>query len=65
MANMSYCRFQNTCADLADCLEHIDDEDVSISIKEKVAREELINICVEILERLGYEVISPEGDTHE
>jgi len=26
MANMSYCRFENTYNDLKDCLEHINDE---------------------------------------
>ncbi len=27
MANMGYCRFENTVRDMEDCLEHIDDFD--------------------------------------
>ena len=26
MANMGYCRFENTLSDLRDCLNHLDDE---------------------------------------
>jgi hypothetical protein len=28
MANMSYCRFQNTLGDLLDCLDHLRDDDL-------------------------------------
>jgi hypothetical protein len=48
MANMSYCRFQNTLSDLRDCEEHIDDNDLSES--EKRAKEKLINLCKKIAE---------------
>ena len=53
MANMSYCRFQNTLVDLVDCLENIDEE---VSKHEERARNELIATCVEILEAKGYTV---------
>lgn len=53
MANMSYCRFQNTLIDLVDCLENIDEE---VSKHEEHARNELIATCVEILEAKGYAV---------
>jgi len=43
MANMSYCRFQNTLQDLKDCWEHIDDEDLSFD--EMKARNKLILVC--------------------
>lgn len=29
MANMSYCRFENTFLDLKDCTEHMEDTDLS------------------------------------
>jgi hypothetical protein len=54
MANMSYCRFENTRDNLRDCLEHINDEDVSKA--ESKARERLIKICIEIIEDCGGEV---------
>ena len=47
MANMSYCRFQNTARDLDDCLEHINDEDMSKD--ERRARARLISLCEKIL----------------
>jgi hypothetical protein len=53
MANMSYCRFQNTLVDLVDCQEHVHDE---VSKHEEHARNELIATCVEILEAKGYAV---------
>lgn len=58
MSNMSYCRFQNTLSDLKDCAEHIEDDDLSKD--EQFARNELEEVCVEILETLGYEVINPQ-----
>lgn len=48
MANMSYCRFQNTLSDLIDCYKHIDDRDL-LECEEK-ARKNLITICREIAE---------------
>lgn len=59
MANMSYCRFQNTVSDLRDCadvlrdiadLEDIDSED------EQRAAKRLIRLCCEIAEGWGGEV---------
>ena len=29
MPNMGYCRFNNTLNDLYDCIEHLDDDDLS------------------------------------
>jgi len=43
---MSYCRFQNTLADLQDCKEHINDQD--LSSEELKAKQEMIGICSEI-----------------
>ena len=30
MANLSYCRFQNTARDLSDCVEAIDNHEIDI-----------------------------------
>lgn len=46
MANMSYCRFQNTLMDLQDCYENMDDED--LSEEEERARTHLIEACLNL-----------------
>ncbi len=48
MSNMSYCRFENTLRDLLDCQEHFDDED--LSPREKLERDQMLEICKEIVE---------------
>lgn len=48
MSNMSYCRFENTVSDLADCRDHINDDDLSGD--EERARESLMDICRDILD---------------
>jgi hypothetical protein len=54
MANMSYCRFENTLADLKDCYEHINDElDEEVNPEEVYARETLISLCKRITEEVG------------
>ena len=40
MANMSYCRFQNTVMDLEDCLEKIDENGSINETLEQLSREE-------------------------
>jgi hypothetical protein len=47
MANMSYCRFQNTLEDLRDCRDNMDDD---LSEDEAWARKRLIEVCKEIAE---------------
>ena len=58
MANMEYCRFTNTREDLQDCLEHMDDEDVSSD--EQRARRAIIRLAVTMAldygETIGIEV---------
>lgn len=46
MANMSYCRFENTLADLKDCRDNMEEEPESES--EKKARLQLIKLCKSI-----------------
>lgn len=48
MANMSYCRFENTANDLADCLEHF--EDCNLSSYEANARRRILRMAQEIVE---------------
>jgi len=47
MSNMSYCRFQNTVADVRDCWDNIHD---SLSGAEFDARNKLIELCKRIAE---------------
>lgn len=58
MANMSYCRFQNTNLDLRDCLENMDDNELSYD--ENVARWTLIKKCVQIAADYGDEADLPK-----
>jgi hypothetical protein len=53
MANMSYCRFENTYHDLNDCYRNIDDTDLSET--EARFRKRLIELC-----QLIGEVADPE-----
>lgn len=47
MANMGYCRFQNTLLDLFDCEDHLNDHDLNDD--EKYARANLIEVCRRIV----------------
>ena len=59
MANMSYCRFENTLNDLRDCFESIDDED--LSKREALCRSALIKLCAKILTSQGFDVLDKDG----
>jgi hypothetical protein len=50
MANMSYCRFENTFKDLQDCYMNMDDID---NTSEHQYREKLIQLCKEIVSDYG------------
>ncbi len=51
MANMSYCRFQNTVSDFADCLHALEDENFeSLSKNERRAAKQLIDLARELIE---------------
>jgi hypothetical protein len=51
MANMSYCRFQNTVGDLRDCYDNWDDED--LSEEEVRAQRSLMRLCQDIVADYG------------
>ncbi len=55
--NMSYCRFRNTLADLQDCHYNLLDDDLSPA--EEWAREQLIEVCRQIVETTA-EVVPPD-----
>ncbi len=46
MANMSYCRFENTLRDLRDCYNNMDSNDLNKS--EFYERRHLIKLCMSI-----------------
>ena len=48
MGNMSYCRFENTMADLKDCLRNIDHK--AENNRDESARQEMIELFREIYE---------------
>lgn len=48
MANMSYCRFQNTLLDLQDCMSHLEDAPEDLSDDERIARAHLIELCANV-----------------
>ena len=52
MVNMSYCRFQNTLADLSDCVEFIHDDAAlaEASFAERKACAKLVALCKSIAE---------------
>jgi hypothetical protein len=54
MSNMSYCRFENTYHDLQDCMESMDDDDLSTS--EEEYRRRLIQLSKQIAEEYGNEM---------
>lgn len=57
MANMSYCRFENTVQDMEDCLEHMDTplEDLS-SDYERSARKKIVEVARDIIDAYGHEI---------
>jgi hypothetical protein len=48
MSNMSYCRFENTVADLEDCFDHMDENMDDKSDLEQRAGKKLIDLCCDI-----------------
>lgn len=57
MANMSYCRFENTLNDFYDCIENIDSLDEESSKSEFEAREALIYAAQHLLVKLGFDYL--------
>ncbi len=55
MANMSYCRFENTSSDVEDCVIALQEaeclEDMDLSSYEKSALHRMYDLCKEFIER--------------
>ena len=58
MANMSYCRFENTYRDLIDVEDHFDDENLSAS--EEAYRIRILQTCKRIVEDFKEELCQQE-----
>lgn len=61
MGNMSYCRFENTAQDIADCIEALDANNWDIedmiknasSDREKIGMRNFIRLCRNVAENLN------------
>lgn len=59
MANMSYCRFENTLSDLKDCYNALEDardypeENHKLSKDEQRAKDSLIELCRKLVDQFG------------
>lgn len=58
MANMSYCRFENTANDLRDCVYAIEEGEYNngISVSERRGLEEIIELAHQLVNELEYDV---------
>jgi hypothetical protein len=61
MANMSYCRFNNTLQDLWDCYYNMDD---NLGEREASARRGMIELCRDIVEEYSY-LLEKEEETED
>lgn len=52
MSNMSYCRFNNTCIDLIDCITALEDREIS-SDEEKTKAKKMLKTFLEFCEYEG------------
>ena len=59
MANMSYCRFENTLEDLRDCRDNLDDN-LSNTKREARARIELVKVCQQIVDHADLDTYQEE-----
>ena len=53
MSNMSYCRYENTWADLRDCYEAMNDGIDGLSPTEAKYRARIITLCEDIVADFG------------
>lgn len=67
MTNMSYCRFENTLADLRDCYEQIEsllegdpETDQVTSDRERRARIALVELCFDVVARFEDEGVEAD-----
>lgn len=53
MSNMSYCRFQNTAKDLADCQEALEEGTEDLEGDELRAKKRLVEMCRDVANSHG------------
>ena len=56
MANMSYCRWQNTSLDLRDCASTLEESDEDLSKDEQLERMQVFTTIADMLDALGIDV---------
>lgn len=61
MANMSYCRFENTIGDLRDCVEAIDTGDC-LSEREAKFAKKMVQVCKDFLKAVKENGIHADED---
>ena len=62
MANMSYCRFENTYRNLMDCYNNINDQ---LSDREHSYRERLVELCQSIVDEYDSDWITSQVEENE
>lgn len=67
MANMSYCRFRNTLADLADCKDALEEllsggDIEQVSDEERRARVDLVEMCFDVVELFRAEGVEDDAN---
>lgn len=58
--NMGYVRFQNTVDDMADCFDHLYDED--LSEPERKARNYFLLMCKQVVDEFPFEIEQAEKE---
>jgi hypothetical protein len=53
MANMGYCRFQNTLIDLRDCADVLEEEGSALSDDEEQAKVQMVKECKRFIRAAG------------
>lgn len=59
MANMSYCRFENTLRDLYDCYNNLNS---TLSDRERMSRKSLVDLCQSIVDEYDPSIEDEEDD---
>ena len=68
MANMSYCRWENTLRDLQDCFDALQSgeaKDSDLSSYELSAKKQLIQLCQDMLDEVEFQAENPDMEDEE
>lgn len=64
VANMSYCRFENTVGDFKDCLEALREGNLLTSREEHRAARQLLKLAAEMVEEFDENALADLRDDH-